>query len=68
MFIYRSTLVECAFGGWGLVSLPEDFSEVKDWLRNMETDEPIPEWIFRLVDVLLEIKGDHETELGKYRK
>ncbi|KAL5511076.1 hypothetical protein ACEPAH_4291 [Sanghuangporus vaninii] len=60
--------IELAFGGWGDPPLPETFSEVKDWLGNLEKEKEtvIPAWIYELVDTLLKIDGDHETELGRY--
>ncbi|KAL5529778.1 hypothetical protein ACEPAG_5765 [Sanghuangporus baumii] len=60
--------IEWAFGGWGDPPLPETFSEVKDWLGNLEKEKEtvIPPWIYELVDTLLKIDGDHETELGRY--
>ncbi|KAL5489740.1 hypothetical protein ACEPAI_4572 [Sanghuangporus weigelae] len=60
--------IEWAFGGWGDPPLPETFSEVKDWLGDLEKEKEtvIPPWIYELVDTLLKIDGDHETELGRY--
>ncbi|EJD02492.1 uncharacterized protein FOMMEDRAFT_157715 [Fomitiporia mediterranea MF3/22] len=58
--------IEMAFGGWGDPPLPESLSDVKEWLLSMETDKPIPDWIHDLVNVLLEINGDHEKEVGRY--
>ena len=59
--------VEIVFGGWGDPQLPEDFTEIKDYLVALAVDEPIPSWLIEMIDVLVEFKELATNERLKYR-
>ena len=59
-------LVRIMFGAWG-DEHPPDYEEINDYIRHINPDETMPEWIHGLVDVLLENKDKAEYTDTKYR-
>ena len=55
------------FGAWG-DERPPDFHEINDYIRHINPDEKMPEWIHEVVDILLENKDKAEITDTKYRK
>ena len=47
------------FGAWG-DERPPDFHEINDYIRHINPDEKMPEWIHEVVDILLENKDKAE--------
>ncbi|KAJ7573670.1 hypothetical protein C8J56DRAFT_981857 [Mycena floridula] len=45
-------LIQLAPGQWGPYTLPENLDEVKEHVRAMVVEKPIPEWFFELLDEL----------------
>jgi len=45
-----------SFYGWGNPEIPENVEDVKDCLSTIDTDRPVPNWIYDLVDQLLKLK------------
>ena len=62
--------VEIAFGGWGRPDLPKDFMDIKDCFMSLSKTDPIPSWLFEMVDILMEYtcKSLAVTEYLTYRK
>ena len=60
--------VEIAFGGWGRPDLPKDFRDIKDCFTSLSKTDPIPSWLFEMVDILMEYKSLAVTEYLTYRK
>ena len=60
--------VEIAFGGWSGSDLPNDFTDIKDCFMSLSKTDPIPSWLFEMVDIFLEYKSLAVTEYLTYRK
>lgn len=62
-------LVRLSFYGWGNPEVPDNVEDVNDFLSTIDTDRPVPTWIYKLVDQLLEVKENMVTYGGtKLRK
>ncbi|KLO08763.1 hypothetical protein SCHPADRAFT_595212 [Schizopora paradoxa] len=48
--------IRLSFYGWGNPEVPETAEDVNDFLKTLDTDRPVPTWIYELVDQLLEVK------------
>ncbi|PAV19108.1 hypothetical protein PNOK_0595200 [Pyrrhoderma noxium] len=57
--------IRIMFGAWG-DERPPDFHEINDYIRHINPDEKMPEWIHELVDILLENKDKAEITDTKY--
>lgn len=57
-------LVKISFYGWGNPEIPETVDDVKDYLGTVDTDIPVPKWIYELVDQLLDLKDSMGTYGG----
>ncbi|KAI5116397.1 hypothetical protein M0805_005865 [Coniferiporia weirii] len=56
-----------AFCGWGEPPVPMDFDDIKDWFKTFMVDhQKVPDWIFPMVDILLEYRDQCEVLTGKY--
>ena len=60
--------VELAFTGWGNPTLPEEFSEIVPYYKNLNTDVPAPSWLIEMAETLVEHKDSARAVKGRYRK
>ena len=60
--------VELAFTGWGNPTLPEDFSEIVPYYKNLNTEVPAPAWLIEMAEKLVEHKDGARAVKGRYRK
>ena len=60
--------VELAFTGWGNPTLPEDFSEIVPYYKNLNTEVPAPAWLIEMAETLVEHKDGARAVKGRYRR
>jgi len=56
--------IELSFYGWGNNDIPESFGDLNYYLSTLDADQPVPKWIFDLVDQLAELKDTMESYGG----
>ena len=54
-------------GAWGDQPLP-DIAGIKGFLEDFSSEERVPEWLLKMVDILLEHQELAEVSNAKYRE
>ncbi|KAF5354617.1 hypothetical protein D9757_009569 [Collybiopsis confluens] len=49
-------IVQLCCGAWGVANLPTTLEDVKSYVKSLVTDKPIPEWFFKILDLLGEVE------------
>jgi len=53
-------IIRFAFYGWGNPPLPPTCDDIKEYMATLKAVEPVPQWLFDMLDLLLEDKDNME--------
>lgn len=54
-------IIRFAFYGWGNPPLPDSSDDIKEYLATLKVVEPVPQWLFDMLDLLLDEKDNVEV-------
>lgn len=51
-------IVDIGLGAWGNPDFPKTLSGIVDWAKTFNAAQPIPDWVFEILEILQELE-DH---------